>query len=78
MVNGGSEWLRDQVNFAQTPEERRDKYEYLRTCGCKPASARRARDFSWSHVLIWAEHAYLEQTAKEENNDHRRSFRKTA
>lgn len=47
-----SHWQSQLVNLHQTPQDRRDKYFYLRAHGVSYSWACRARDFTWSHIEI--------------------------
>lgn len=41
------------VNMNQTPQERQEKYAYIRSLGLSWQTAQRLRDFRWSKLQIW-------------------------
>lgn len=43
------------VNQSQTPEERCNKYKFVRHAGLKLEIARQMRDWTWNHIQLMIE-----------------------
>ena len=41
------------INQTQTREERQVKYKFLRIAGCNISQARRMRDWTISHIILY-------------------------